>query len=100
VIFDNASVNDPEGREVTFDLLAKALGATSDPPALLVLNGCDTLDGAAVLLESTPVIIAMASDITDLAASVFAKKFYAAIASAQPIGAAVRQCRIRVRRHQ
>jgi hypothetical protein len=36
----------------------------------------------------------MASDITDLAASVFAKKFYAAIASAQPIGAAVRQCRI------
>jgi hypothetical protein len=79
------------GREVTFDLLAKALGATADPPALLVLNGCDTLDGAEVLLESVPVIIAMATDITDLAASLFAAKFYAAIASAQPIGAAFRQ---------
>jgi hypothetical protein len=42
-------------------------------------------------LESTPVIIAMASDITDLAASIFSAKFYAAIASAQPVGAAVRQ---------
>jgi hypothetical protein len=38
-----------------------------------------------------PVIIAMATDITDLAASLFAAKFYAAIASAQPIGAAFRQ---------
>jgi hypothetical protein len=44
-----------------------------------------------VLLESTPVVIAMASDITDLAASVFATRFYAAIASAQPVEAAVRQ---------
>jgi hypothetical protein len=76
---------------VTFDLLAKALGATGYPPALLVLNGCDTLDGAEVLLESTPMIIAMVSDITDLAASVFATRFYAAIASAQPVEAAVRQ---------
>jgi CHAT domain len=91
VVFDNASIDTPEGREVTFDLLAKALGATGDPPTVLVLNGCDTLDGAEVLLESTPVIIAMASDITDLAASVFATRFYAAIASAQPVGAAVQQ---------
>jgi hypothetical protein len=91
VVFDNASIESPGGREVTFDLLAKALGATGDPPVLLVLNGCDTLDGAEVLLESTPVIIAMASDITDLAASVFAARFYSAIASAQPVGAAVRQ---------
>jgi hypothetical protein len=64
VVFDNASIESPAGREVTFDLLAKALGATGDPPVLLVLNGCDTLDGAEVLLESTPVIIAMAEDFT------------------------------------
>jgi hypothetical protein len=91
VVFDNASVETPEGREVTFDLLAKALGATDEPPVLLVLNGCDTLDGAEVLLDSTPVIIAMATEITDLAANLFARRFYAAIASAQPVGAAVRQ---------
>lgn len=91
VLFDNASVDSPEGREVTFALLARVLGATSTPPVLLVLNGCDTLDGAEVLLDSTPVIVAMATEITDLAASVFAARFYAAISSAQPVGAAVRQ---------
>jgi hypothetical protein len=62
VVFDNASIKRPAGREVTFDLLAKELGATGDPPVLLVLNGCDTLDGAEVLLESTSVIIAMATE--------------------------------------
>jgi hypothetical protein len=36
VVFDNASIESPAGREVTFDLLAKALGATGDPPVLLV----------------------------------------------------------------
>jgi hypothetical protein len=41
VVFDNASIDSPAGRKVTFDLLAKALGATGDPPVLLVLNGCE-----------------------------------------------------------
>ncbi|WP_408898453.1 CHAT domain-containing protein [Nocardioides sp. R1-1] len=91
ILFDNANVEDPEGRDVPFDLLARALGATSEPPALLVLNGCDTLEGAEVLLGATPVIIAMATEISDLAASAFAARFYAAIASAQPIGPALRQ---------
>lgn len=72
-------------------MLARALGATAEPPVLLVLNGCDTLDGAEVLLEATPVVIAMATEISDLAASAFAARFYAAVASAQPIGPALRQ---------
>jgi hypothetical protein len=91
VLFDNASVDSPEGRDVPFELLARALGATEEPPKLLVLNGCDTLDGAEILLETTPVIIAMATEISDLAASAFAARFYAGIASAQSIGAALRQ---------
>ncbi len=91
ILFDNASVDTPDSRKVTFDLLARVLDATNSPPTLLVLNGCDTLDGAEVLLDSTPVVIAMASEITDLAASAFAARFYSAIASAQPIGPAVRQ---------
>jgi hypothetical protein len=33
----------------------------------------------------------MATDVTDLAASAFAARFYAGIASAQPVGAALRQ---------
>jgi hypothetical protein len=91
LVFDNASVTDPQGHTVRYDLLARALGATSTPPVLLVLNGCDTLKGAEVLLGSTAAVIATASSITDLAATVFATKFYAAIAAAQTIGAAVDQ---------
>ncbi len=91
VLFDNASVETPEGRAVPFELLARAVGATAQPPTLLVLNGCDTLDGAEVLLEATPVVVAMATEISDLAASAFAARFYAAVASAQPVGAALRQ---------
>jgi hypothetical protein len=91
VLFDNASVDSPQGRAVPFELLARALDATAEPPTLLVLNGCDTLDGAEVLLDVTPVVIAMATEISDLAASAFAARFYAAVASSQPIGAAVQQ---------
>jgi hypothetical protein len=91
LLFDNASGDSPQVQEVPFELLARALGATADPPKLLVLNGCDTLDGAEVLLETTPIVIAMATEISDLAASAFAARFYAAVASAQPIGAALRQ---------
>jgi len=54
LVFDNASVETPEGRNLTFELLARALAATSTPPVLVVLNGCDTLDGAEVLLDATP----------------------------------------------
>jgi hypothetical protein len=96
VVFDNASVDSPEDREVTFDLLARVLAATADPPVLLVLNGCNTLDEAEVLLESTPVVIAMDTNVTDLAATVFASRFYSAVASAQPIGAAVKQAAVAV----
>ncbi|UFU04357.1 hypothetical protein LQF12_07200 [Ruania suaedae] len=91
LLFDNGSVEAPEGRDVPYGLLARALGATDVPPVLVVLNGCDTLAGADVLLESTAVVVATASSISDLAASVFAAKFYAAIAAAQTIDAAVDQ---------
>lgn len=91
LVFDNASIETPEGRAITFDLLARALAATATPPVLLVLNGCDTLEGAEVLLDTTPVVVAMATEVTDLAAATFAARFYAAIASAQSVQAALEQ---------
>ena len=91
LLFDNGRVEAPEGQDVPYDLLARALGATDITPVLVVLNGCDTLDGAEVLLESTAVVVATASSISDLAASVFAAKFYAAIAAVQSIATAVNQ---------
>jgi hypothetical protein len=38
LLFDNGSAETPEGREMSFALLAKLLNATSTPPTLLVLN--------------------------------------------------------------
>ena len=93
LLFDNGSLEEPEGRTMPFDLLARFLGATDTPPTLIVLNACDTLDGSELLLEVAPVVIAMADSVGDMAAGVFATQFYAGIASAQSIGAALRQAK-------
>lgn len=85
------------GVALEFDLLGAALSATTTPPSLIVLNACETLDGAEVLLNAIPIIIAMSEEITDDAAIVFAKQFYAAIASAQSVGKALDQARVAMR---
>jgi hypothetical protein len=92
--FDDGQVIDSEGIPVGFDLVARALAATDTPPFVVVLNACDTLDGAEVLLAATPVVIATTTAITDLAANVFAARFYGAIASGQSVQAAIDQARI------
>lgn len=94
LLLDNASLDQPEGRDMPFDRLARFLSATDTPPTLLVLNACDTLDGSDLLLEAVPVVIAMADSVGDMAAGVFATQFYAGIASAQSIGAALRQAKV------
>lgn len=96
LLFDNGSVEAPQGRNVPYELIARVLGATEVPPVLVVLNGCDTLVGAEVLLGSTEVIVATAAEVSDLAAALFAARFYAAIAAAQTIGAAVEQASVSV----
>lgn len=93
LLFDNASLDRPQGREMSFDLLAQFLGATDTPPSLLVLNACDTLNGSELMLEVAPVIVAMADSVGDMAAGVFATQFYAGIASAQSVGASLRQAK-------
>ena len=91
LLFDDGKIEGSTGRVGSFDLLARALSATSTPPKVLILNACDTLDGAEVLLESVPIVVAMASSVTDLAATAFAARFYSAVASAQPVSTAVDQ---------
>lgn len=97
IVFDNGSLEDPQKHPVEFDLLAQVLQATSTPPRVLVLNACETLDGADLLLPAVPVIIAMSDTIDDTAAIVFARRFYAAIASAQPVGIALAQAQAAMR---
>lgn len=82
-----------DGVGVAFDLLARILGATDEPPRLVVLNACESLEGADALLQTVPTIIGMSESITDLAAITFAARFYAAIASAQSIASAVEQAK-------
>lgn len=96
LLFDNASLGSPEAREVGYVLLSRLLGATAQPPTLVVLNACETAAGAAPLLQAVPVVIAMAAPVGDMSAGLFATHFYAAIAGAQSVGHAVDQARAMV----
>lgn len=85
-----------EGSGVEFSLLARILGATDDPPRLIVLNACESLDGADALLQTVPTVIGMSESITDLAAVTFAAQFYSGIASAQSVATAVEQAKTKM----
>lgn len=89
IVFDEDELQDPEGREVEFGLVAELLSATDTPPRLLVLNACESLAGVEDLLPVVPVVVAMADTIDDVAAIVFARHFYASIASAQSIASSL-----------
>lgn len=95
--FDRGDPDAANGRVVGFDLLVEALNATDEPPKLLVLNACDSLAGAAVILPAVPVIVGMSDSVPDVAAIVFAQQFYAAIASSQSVGSALKQARVAIK---
>lgn len=87
---------DVDGQDVGFTLLARLLGATDEPPRLVVLNACESLEGAGDLLQTVPVVIGMSDTIDDTAAVVFARSFYGALASAQSVAAAVEQAKVQM----
>ncbi|MET9555658.1 CHAT domain-containing protein [Streptomyces sp. NPDC006645] len=89
--FDDGTLADPQSVPVSYDALARALGATTTPPLVVVLNACDTLDGAEVLLATVPVVIATTGEISGLASHLFATCFYRAVASGQSVRAAIDQ---------
>jgi len=87
---------DESGADVTFDLLARVLGATDDPPRLLLMNACESLAGADAVLRTVPAVIGMSDSIGDTSAIVFASAFYSAIASAQSLSTSLEQAKVRV----
>lgn len=87
---------DRDGHDVDFTLLARLLGATDEPPRLVVLNACESIEGADDLLQTVPLVIGMSDTIDDTAAIVFARSFYAALASAQSVASAVEQAKIQM----
>lgn len=87
---------DADGHDVDFSLLARLLGATDEPPRLVVLNACESIEGADDLLQTVPLVIGMSDTIDDTAAIVFARSFYAALASAQSVATAVEQAKVQM----
>jgi len=83
-----------EGDGLDFTTLARLLGATDEPPQLVVLNACESLAGADDLLKTVPTVIAMSDSITDASAVVFAARFYSAVASAQSVSTALEQAKV------
>ena len=96
IVTDNQSVDSPDYVEMSFDLLAKALKATDNPPEVVVLNSCDSLAAKDRVLESAKVLVSMRRGISDIAAAAFAPQFYAAIASGQSVQAAFEQASVAV----
>lgn len=87
---------DNAGHDVDFTVLARILGATDEPPRLVLLNACESLEGADDLLQTVPSVIGMSDTIDDTAAIVFARSFYAALASAQSVASAVEQAKVQM----
>jgi hypothetical protein len=93
---ESGVLEENDGALVSFEMFLQALDATDTPPTLLVLNACDTLEGAELLLPAVPIVIAMADSVSDIAATVFAQQFYAAVGSGQSVGSALKQGKIKV----
>ncbi len=96
VATDTGKVRKPVTKMVSFDLLAKALNATDHPPQVVVLNSCNSSFAGKILVPIAKIVIAMQTSVTDVAATAFAQKFYAAIASGQSVNAAFKQGQIAV----
>lgn len=94
VVLDAGKVGEDQESTLSFDQLKKVLLAVDTPPKLLVLNACDTVSQAEQFLDVVAVVIAMSATIADSAAIVFAKRFYAAIASGQTVQSAFNQAKV------
>lgn len=91
LLLDGSEVTASGGLELDFEVAREMLSATANPPKCLVLTACKTARNASTMLGTIPVIVAMSGNISDFSATLFCRRFYAAIASGQTIEAAFRQ---------
>jgi CHAT domain len=96
IAVDSAKVARRPVQTVSFELLAKALSATDAPPDIIVLNACKSAGARKAFLPPAKVVIVMRDSISDLAATAFAAKFYAAIAAGQSVKSAFAQGKVAV----
>jgi hypothetical protein len=96
LVTDDGSILGASDTSLSYCQLAKALAATDIPPSLLVLNSCWGSKGQKALSPVVQFLVSMNAPISDLAASVFAPRFYAAIASGQSIKSSFDQAALAV----
>jgi hypothetical protein len=96
IAVDHPKVAKRPVKTVSFELLAKALAATDEPPDVIVLNSCKSAGARKSFLPPAKAIIVMRDSISDLAAINFAVAFYAAIAAGQSVKSAFAQGRVAV----
>jgi CHAT domain-containing protein len=93
---DDGNVEDARAQELSYELLARALKATDSPPQVVVLNSCESSGARKNILKAVPILVSMRTTVSDIAATAFASRFYAAIASGQSVKAAFDQGAIAV----
>lgn len=96
IVTDSGKVAKPATSYLSFDLLAKALKATDNPPDVVVLNACKSTGAKRKVLRAVKIVVAMRKTVSDIAAALFATNFYAAIAAGQSVKAAVAQGQVAV----
>lgn len=96
IAVDSPNVGRVPVKTVSFQLLSKALSATDTPPEIVVLNACKSVGARRAFLPPAKVIIVMRDSVSDLAATAFAAKFYAAVAAGQSVKSAFAQGKVAV----
>jgi hypothetical protein len=96
IAFDHGRVARGRAQMITFELLAKALAATDDPPDVIVLSACESAGAKKAFLPPAKAMIVMREAVSDVAAAVFATRFYAGIAGGQSLDAAFQQGKVAV----
>ncbi|WP_411082025.1 hypothetical protein [Streptomyces sp. cmx-18-6] len=85
IVFEQDVDQRHEGAIITAGAFARAIGASDDPPLLVVLNSCHSAAQTKNLLDVVPFAIGMSDSIGDTDAITYAARFYAAVADGQSI---------------
>ncbi len=89
IVFEDERDEPHAGAIVTARAFAAAIGATDDPPLLVLLNSCKSAGQIEALVQGVvPFAIGMADEIDDGDAISYAAQFYAAVANGQSIHSA------------
>jgi CHAT domain len=98
IAVDTPNPANPPVETVSFDLLARAVSATDAPPEIIVLNACKSAGAQKAFLPPAKIVVVMRDSVSDLAATAFAAKFYAAIAGGQSVRSAFAQGKVAIER--